>query len=110
MVNFKENYHFSRFQGVQLFPGGGPIAYDFPWGSGPPVPPLWIRTCIITIKVAFLILKKQLLLILKKSLLTEFEKKKIKILRKAMIFWGRACFGLVDRSTANQLLFQVGLF
>ena len=31
MVNFKENYHFSRFQGVQLFPGGGgggPIAYS----------------------------------------------------------------------------------
>ena len=55
-------------------------------------------------------IKKQLLLILKKSLLTEFEKKKIKILRKAMIFWGRACFGLVDRSTVNQLLFQVSLF
>ena len=38
VVNFKENYHFSRFQrgsnifqGVQLFPGeggGGPIAYS----------------------------------------------------------------------------------
>ena len=39
MVNFKENYHFSRFrrgsnifqgEGVQLFPGrgGGPIAYS----------------------------------------------------------------------------------
>ena len=39
MLNFKENYHFSRFQrgptfsrGVQLFPGGGgggsPIAYS----------------------------------------------------------------------------------
>ena len=36
MVNFKEIYHFSRFQrgsktfqgGVQLFPGGGPIAYS----------------------------------------------------------------------------------
>ena len=50
MVNFKENYHFSRFQGVQLFPGGGgggsnclfPITHitcDFPGGSGPPVPP-----------------------------------------------------------------------
>ena len=37
MVNFKEIYHFLRFQrgsnifqggGVQLFPGGGPIAYS----------------------------------------------------------------------------------
>ena len=64
MVNFKEIYHFSRFQGVQLFsggsnffPGGGGsdclfpiethITCDFPGGSGPPVPPsLWIRTCL----------------------------------------------------------------
>ena len=37
MINFKEIYHFSRFQrgsnifqggGVQIFPGGGPIAYS----------------------------------------------------------------------------------
>ena len=32
MVNFKENYHFSRFQGGQSFSrgggGGGPIAYS----------------------------------------------------------------------------------
>ena len=61
MVNFKEIYHFSRFQrgsnifqgeGVQLFPGGGSnclfpiethITCDFSrggGGSGPPVPPL----------------------------------------------------------------------
>ena len=58
MVNFKEIYHFSRFQrgsnifqgggGVQLFPGGSNslfpiethITCDFPGGSGPPVPPL----------------------------------------------------------------------
>ena len=64
MVNFKEIYHFSRFQrgsnifqggggrGVQLFQGGGGersnylfpiethITCDFPGGSGPPVPPL----------------------------------------------------------------------
>ena len=52
MVNFKEIYHFSRFQrGSNIFQGGGsnffkggPIAYshitcDFPGGSGPPVPP-----------------------------------------------------------------------
>ena len=56
MVNFKENYHFSRFQrgsnisrgGVQLFPGRGSnclfpiethITLDFPGGSGPPVRP-----------------------------------------------------------------------
>ena len=56
MVNFKEIYHFSRFQrgptfsggggGVQLFPGGSnclfpietQITCDFPEGSGPPVP------------------------------------------------------------------------
>ena len=58
MVNFKENYHFSRFQrGSNIFQGGSncffPIAThitcDFPGGSGPPLP-LWIRTCkIITI-------------------------------------------------------------
>ena len=69
MVNFKEIYHFSRFQrgsnifqgggGVNFFQGGGStffrgggsnclfsiethITYDFPGGegSGPPVPPL----------------------------------------------------------------------
>ena len=53
MVNFKENYHLTRFQGVQLFPGWGGgggsnclfpiethITCDFPGGSGPPVPPL----------------------------------------------------------------------
>ena len=58
MVNFEENYHFSKFQrgsnffpvggGVQLFPGGSNclfpiethITCDFPvGGSGPPVPP-----------------------------------------------------------------------
>ena len=62
MVNFKEIYHFSRFQrgsnifqggggggggGVQLFQGGSNclfpiethITCDFPGGSGPPVPP-----------------------------------------------------------------------
>ena len=55
MVNFKENYHFSRFprgsnifQGVQLFPGWGvPIAYsyrkyitcDFPGEVQTPCPP-----------------------------------------------------------------------
>ena len=59
MVNFEENYHFSRFQrgptfssggggGVQLFPRGSICLYpiethitcDFPGGSGPPDPPL----------------------------------------------------------------------
>ena len=60
MVNFEENYNFSRFQrGSNIFQGGGgsnffqggPIAYtllkpnghitwDFPGGSGPPDPPL----------------------------------------------------------------------
>ena len=62
MVNFKEIYHFSRFQrGSNIFLGGGGgggggsggptfssclfliethITSDFPGGSGPPVPPL----------------------------------------------------------------------
>ena len=68
MVNFKEIYHFSRYQrGSNIFQGGGRgptfsrgrgegsncllpiethITCDFPGGgSGPPVPPpLWIRT------------------------------------------------------------------
>ena len=63
---FQRNQSFLRFQrgsnifqggGVQLFPGGGGgsnclfpiethITCDFPGGSGPPVPPLWIRTCV----------------------------------------------------------------
>ena len=61
MVNFEENYHFSRFQSGSniYFPGGGGggggwggggsnclypiethITCDFPGGSGPPDPPL----------------------------------------------------------------------
>ena len=43
MVNFKENYHFSRFQGGGgsncLFPIETHITCDFPGGSGPSVPP-----------------------------------------------------------------------
>ena len=42
MVNFKENYHFSRFQGGGsncLFPIETHMTCDFPGGSGPPVPP-----------------------------------------------------------------------
>ena len=53
MVNFKENYHLSRFQGGPTFSRGGGgeggsnclfpiethITCDFPGGSGPPVPP-----------------------------------------------------------------------
>ena len=62
MVNFKEIYHFSRFQrGSKIFQGGSNffqvgsiclfpiethITCDFPGGSGPPAPPLWIRTCL----------------------------------------------------------------
>ena len=42
-------------------------------------------------------------MILKKGLLTEFEKNyKTKIIRKAIFWGGRACFGWVGRSTANQ--------
>ena len=46
-------------------------------------------------------------MILKKDLLTEYEKKKI--LRKAIMFFGRACFGWVGMSTANQHFLKVGL-
>ena len=61
MVNFKEIYHFSRFQRRSNIFQGGPtfsggiqllipiethITCDFPGGSGPPAPaPLWICTC-----------------------------------------------------------------
>ena len=126
MVNFKENYNFSRFQGGPTFSRGGGggggsnclfpiethITCDFPGGPGPlsPPPPPPLDPHLYNNNLSNLSsIKKQLLLILKKSLLTEFEKRK-KILRKAMIFWGRACFGWVDRSTANQHFFQVGLF
>ena len=68
MVNFKENYHFSRFQtGSNIFQGGGGVQLLIPYrnpynlwfsrggGGGlwtpcppspppPPPPPLWIRT------------------------------------------------------------------
>ena len=63
MVNFKEIYHFSRFQrgptfsrGFQLFPRGVQllIPYNNPYnlwfsrGVRTPCPPLWIRTCKIS--------------------------------------------------------------
>ena len=63
-----------------------------------------VRMHIITVSVTFLQLKDSILMILKKSLLTELEKK----IRKA-IFFGRACFGWVGRSTANQHFLKVGL-
>ena len=59
MVNFKENYHFSRFQRVSnFFQGGGGsncffpiethITWDFPGGGCPdPLSPPWIRTCCL---------------------------------------------------------------
>ena len=69
MVNFKEIYHFSRFQkgsnifqGVQLFPGGGSnclfpidthITCDFPGGTDPLPPPLDPHLTLIP-KVPFL--------------------------------------------------------
>ena len=85
MVNFKVNYHFSRFQGGPtfsrrggsncLFPIETHITCDFPGGSGPPVPrldPHLYNNNLSDISS----IKKQLLLILKKSLLTEFENRK----------------------------------
>ena len=46
-------------------------------------------------------IKIQMLIILKKGLLTELERKK-KILRKAILFLGRACFVWEGRSMANR--------
>ena len=67
MVNFKEIYHFSRFQrGSNIFQGGPTfsrggsnclfpiethITCDFPGGVRTPCPPLWIRTCTLTLMV-----------------------------------------------------------
>ena len=67
MVNFKEIYHFSRFQhfsgGYNFFRGGSNCLFpieihiicDFPGGGGPdPLSPLWIRTWVemkITLRV-----------------------------------------------------------
>ena len=72
MVNFKEINHFPIFQGsrgVQHFHGGGGggptfsrggdslfpiethISCDFPGGIRTPRPPLWIRTCVIQLKL-----------------------------------------------------------
>ena len=63
MVNFEENYHFSRFQrGSNIFQGGGGPTfskgvqllipyrnpYNFWFSRGPdPLTPLWIRTCYL---------------------------------------------------------------
>ena len=126
MVNFKENYHFSRFQGGPTFSRGGGsnclnpiethITCDFPGGGGggpdplfPPLDPHLYNnnlSNLSSIKItAFTDFKEEFV-----NRIREKEKKKIKILRKAMIFWGMACFGWVDRSTANQHFFQVGLF
>ena len=66
MVNFKENYHFSRFQrGSNIFQGGSNffkggiqllIPYRNPYnlwfsrgGPDPLSPPLWIRTCFLAL-------------------------------------------------------------
>ena len=68
MVNFKEIYHFSRFQrGSNIFQGGPTfssggggsnclfpiethITCDFPGRGGPdPLSPLWIRTCLMCV-------------------------------------------------------------
>ena len=54
--DFEENYHFSRFQrGSNIFQGGSNclfliethITCDFPGGVRTPCPPLWSRTCYI---------------------------------------------------------------
>ena len=65
---------------------------------------------IIAVSETVSLIKIQLLMILK-GLLTELEKNlKKKISERQYIFGvGRACFGWVGRSTANQLFFKVGL-
>ena len=102
--DFKENYHFSRFQGGPTFSRGGGgggggggsnclfpiethITCDFPGGSGPPVPPLDPHlynnnlSYLSSIKkTAFTDFKEEFV-----NRIREKEKKKIKILRKAMI-------------------------
>ena len=116
MVNFKENYHFSRFQGVQLFPVGGGsnclfpiethISCDFPGGSGPPAPPPLDPHLYDNNLSNLSSIKKTAFTDFKEEFVNRIREKEIKILRKAMIFWGRACFGWVDRSTANQHFFS----
>ena len=89
MVNFKENYHFSRFQGGPTFSRGGGgvqllIPYRNPYnlwfsrGVRTPCPPPSLDPHLYNNNLSNLssIEKNQLLLILKTSLLTEFEKKK----------------------------------
>ena len=63
-----------------------------------------VRMLIITVSVTVSSIKIQLLMILKKGLLTESEKfkKKKKDSQKGYFFFGRACFGWVGRSSANQ--------
>ena len=84
VVNLKEIYHFSRFQrgsnifqGGPTFPGGWGSNCLFPietyitcdfqggGGSGPPVPPLWIRTCSISTKGYYLFMYVIALLLVK---------------------------------------------
>ena len=65
---------------------------------------------IITVSVTFLQLKYSFLMILKKGLLTELEKKKLrkKFSERQYNFLGRACFGWIGRSMANQHFFLSG--
>ena len=69
-----------------------------------------VRMHIITIYVTFLKLKKTAFNDFKEELELEKKEKKIKILRKAIIFGGRACFGWVGRSTANQHFLRSAYF
>ena len=68
---------------------------------------------IIRVSVTFLQLKASFShfkeVFVKKHKIYSKNLKKKKILRKAIIFFGRACFGWVGRHTANQHFLKVGL-
>ena len=103
MVNFKENYHFSRFQGGPTFSrggGGGPIALF------PPLDPHLYNNNLSNLSS----IKKTAFTDFKEEFVNRIREKENKDSQKGMIFRGMACFGWVDRSAAYQHFFQVGLF
>ena len=86
-----------------IFQGGGPDPLS------PPLDPHLYNNNLSNLssikKTAFTDFKEEFV-----NRIREKEKRKIEILRKAMIFWGRACFGWVDRSMATNILFRSAYF